>query len=60
MEGGKYYIEFMLREKDLTVELKKLWQERMKAIIRGPELVDMSLKESSESADKPQKMEEVH
>ncbi|HUW18233.1 MAG TPA: hypothetical protein VMW16_02940 [Sedimentisphaerales bacterium] len=60
MEGGKYYIEFMLREKDLTDELKKLWQERMKAIIKGPELVDMPLKESSESVDKPQKMEEVH
>ena len=33
MEGGKYFIEFMLREKDLTEELKKLREEKMKDIL---------------------------
>jgi hypothetical protein len=33
MEGGKYYIEFMLRESDLTEELKKLRTEKMKEIL---------------------------
>jgi hypothetical protein len=33
MEGGKYYIEFMLREGDLTEELKKLREEKIKEII---------------------------
>jgi len=33
MDGGKYYIEFMLREKDLTEELKKLREAKMKAIL---------------------------
>jgi len=60
MEGGKYYIEFMLREQDLTDELRKLWQEKMKAIIKGPQFIDLTPEqESSESADKRQKMTEV-
>lgn len=33
MDGGKYYIEFMLRESDLTEELKKLRQEKMTEIL---------------------------
>ena len=33
MDGGKYYIEFMLRESDLTGELKKLREEKMKEIL---------------------------
>ena len=33
MEGGKYYIEFMLRESDLTEELKKLRAEKMEQIL---------------------------
>jgi len=36
MDGGKYYIEFMLRESDLTEELKKLRAERMKEILGQP------------------------
>jgi len=32
MEGGKYFIEFMLRESDLTEELKKLREEKIKEI----------------------------
>ena len=32
MDGGKYFIEFMLRENDLTEELKALRSEKMKAI----------------------------
>jgi len=32
MDGGKYYIEFVLRESDLTEELKALRAEKMKAI----------------------------
>lgn len=43
MDGGKYYIEFMLRENDLTVELKKLRAEKIKEV----------LGESPEPADKP-------
>jgi hypothetical protein len=33
MDGGKYYIEFMLRESDLTEELKNLRTEKMKGIL---------------------------
>lgn len=33
MDGGKYYIEFMLRESDLTEQLKKLREEKMKEIL---------------------------
>jgi len=33
MESGKYYIEFMLREGDLTEELKKLREQKIKEII---------------------------
>ncbi|MBN2181364.1 MAG: hypothetical protein JW715_05585 [Sedimentisphaerales bacterium] len=33
MEGGKYFIEFMLRESDLTTELKKLRDEKMKEVL---------------------------
>lgn len=43
MEGGKYYIELMLREKDLTEQLKKLREEKMKEI----------LGESPKPAEKP-------
>jgi len=32
MDGGKYFIEFMLRERDLTDELKALRAEKMKAM----------------------------
>jgi len=38
MDGGKYYIEFMLRESDLTDELRKLRDEKMEQILgRQPE-----------------------
>jgi hypothetical protein len=43
MEGGKYHIEFMLRESDLTEELKKLRKEKMREI----------LGESPKPAEKP-------
>jgi hypothetical protein len=33
MDGGKYFIEFMLRESDLTEELKKVRSEKMKEIL---------------------------
>jgi hypothetical protein len=33
MDSGKYYIEFMLRESDLTDELKNLRTEKMKEIL---------------------------
>jgi len=36
MDGGKYYIEFMLRESDLTEELKKLRAEKMEEILGKP------------------------
>ncbi len=34
MDGGKYFIEFMLRESDLTEELKKLREEKIREILR--------------------------
>jgi len=38
MDSGRYFIEFMLREKDLTEELKKLRSEKMKEVLgRLPE-----------------------
>ena len=33
MDGGKYYIEFMLRESDLTDKLKKLREEKIKEVL---------------------------
>lgn len=36
MDGGKYYIEFMLRENDLTEELKKLRAEKMEQVLGKP------------------------
>ena len=33
MEGGKYFIEFMLRESDLTDELRQLRQAKIKGIL---------------------------
>lgn len=45
MDGGKYYLEFMLRENDLTEKLKKLRAEKMKQI----------LGESTESPAQPEK-----
>jgi hypothetical protein len=33
MDGGRYFIEFMLRESDLTDELRQLRAERIKAIL---------------------------
>lgn len=34
MEGGKYFLEFMLRESDLTDELKQLRDETIREILR--------------------------
>lgn len=34
MDGGKYFIEFMLRQSDLTEELKKLREDKIKEIFR--------------------------
>ena len=52
MEGGKYYIEFMLREKDLTDELKKLWQEKMKEILKVPSLYELAPTAEAKPTDK--------
>jgi hypothetical protein len=35
MEGGRYFIEFMLRKSDLTEELRPLRQQRIKQIVDG-------------------------
>jgi hypothetical protein len=59
MDGGKYYIEFMLREKDLTDELKKLWQEKMKEILKVPTLYELAPAAEPQPTDKTQKMETV-
>lgn len=34
MDGGKYFIEFMLRQSDLTEELKKLREEKIREIFK--------------------------
>jgi len=60
MEGGKYYIEFMLREKDLTDELKKLWQEKMKEILKVPGLYELAPAAETNPRDELQKMETVY
>ena len=36
MDGGKYYIEFMLRESDLTEELKSLRTKKIEEILGKP------------------------
>ncbi|MHC4738290.1 MAG: hypothetical protein ACYS9Y_05230 [Planctomycetota bacterium] len=36
MDDGKYYVEFMLRESDLTEQLKKLREEKMEEILGRP------------------------
>lgn len=48
MDGGKYYIEFMLRERDLTEELKKLRKEKMKEILGEKESKPKVKKKSSD------------
>jgi hypothetical protein len=45
MDDGEYFIEFMLRERDLTEELKELRATKMKEILR----------KSDEPAEKPEK-----
>jgi len=48
MDGGKYFIEFMLRENDLTEELKKLREEKMKEILGEKESKPKVKKKSSD------------
>ena len=56
MDGGKYFIEFMLREEDLTEELRKLWKEKMTAILKGPEVLEIDpATGNSEPLKKPEK-----
>ena len=45
MDGGKYYIEYMLRESDLTDELKKLHSEKIKEILGAQAPKDSPAKE---------------
>ncbi|MHC4518747.1 MAG: hypothetical protein ACYTAS_09185 [Planctomycetota bacterium] len=40
MDGGRYFIEFMLRESDLTDELRQLRAERIKAILEAKPVSD--------------------
>ena len=35
MDGGRYFLEFMLRESDLTEELRRLRAERIKEILQA-------------------------
>ncbi|MHC4528274.1 MAG: hypothetical protein ACYS29_10385 [Planctomycetota bacterium] len=46
MEDGAYYIEFMLREKDLTDELRKLWKKKMEQVLQTPTIYDLPEQES--------------
>jgi hypothetical protein len=45
----------MLREEDLTEELRRLWKERITEILKGPELVEVE--PSSEKSEPPKKPE---
>jgi len=55
MDGGKYFLEFMLRQSDLTEELKNLREEKIKEVIqktaseRKRKLIE-SLRKAKESA----------
>jgi len=55
MDGGKYFLEFMLRQSDLTEELKNLREEKIKEVIqktasqRKQKLIE-ALKKAKESA----------
>jgi hypothetical protein len=55
MDGGKYFLEFMLRQSDLTEELKNLREEKIKEVIqkttseRKRKLIE-ALKKAKESA----------
>jgi hypothetical protein len=40
MDGGRYFLEFMLRESDLTEELKKLRAEKIRAILQASSTAD--------------------
>ncbi|UCD49865.1 MAG: hypothetical protein JSW27_20340 [Phycisphaerales bacterium] len=40
MDGGKYFLEFMLRESDLTDELRQLRAERIQAILKTAPTLD--------------------
>ncbi len=51
MENGKYFIEFMLRESDLTEELKKLREDKVKEIFKK---VGKAGDKASEIAANPQ------
>ena len=58
MEGGKYLIEFMLRESDLTEELKKLREEKIKEVIQktaSEQKLREALKKAVESTPKSPK-----
>lgn len=49
MDGGAYYIEYMLRESDLTDELKKLRSEKIKEILGSPEKQEPQKEAAKES-----------
>jgi hypothetical protein len=51
MDGGKYFIEFMLRESDLTEGLKKLRENKIKEIFRRVSKTD---DKATEIAVRPQ------
>lgn len=51
MKGGKYYIEFMLRESELTEELKKLRAEKMKEILGESLQPDQGVEPASKSQE---------
>ncbi len=58
MDGGKYFIEFMLRESDLTEELKKLREEKIKEVIQktaSEQKLREALKNAAESTPTPPK-----
>ncbi len=42
MEGGRYFIEFMLRESDLTDELRKLRAEKIREILKASSPADVN------------------
>ena len=49
MDGGKYYIEYMLRESDLTEELKNLRSEKIKEILGSQTKEELPMETAEEA-----------
>jgi hypothetical protein len=55
MEGGAYHIEFMLRESDLTGELRKMRADKIRELLGQPEKSESGPQSESEDAGHSQR-----